>query len=141
MASLNIVTLLGRVGKEPDIRNFQSGSKLASFTLATTETWKDKSGNNKESTQWHNISVWGGNAAVVEDNVHKGDQVLVIGKVTYEEWTDKDGHKRQTTKIIADKIFLLSKKDATKPSVPATDIIEPELEIIEPELEDDDLPF
>lgn len=99
MSDMNRVTLLGRMGKDPEIRFTQGGEPIASFSLATSERWNDKSGQKQERTQWHNVSVFGKLAEIVRDYTHKGKQLLVEGSVEYEEWTDKDGVTRKTTKI------------------------------------------
>ena len=114
MADLNKVMLIGRVGRDPEIRYTQSGNPIAGFSLATSERWKSKDGEKQESTQWHKVSVFGKMAEVVRDYVSKGKQIYIEGQVTYEEWNDKDGNKRNTTKIKVDgfngKLILLGSK-------------------------------
>jgi single-strand DNA-binding protein len=99
---MNVVTLIGRVGRDPEIKTFDSGSKIAQFSLATSEKWKDKStGEKKERTQWHQVKVQGdGLVGVVQSYVNKGDMLAVKGAVEYREWTDKDGQKRMSTEIV-----------------------------------------
>ncbi len=100
MASLNRVSLLGNIGKDPEIRYQKSGEPVASFSLATSEKWTDKGGQKQESTQWHSVSVFGKLAEIVRDYCAKGKQVFIEGSIKYDEWTDKDGNKRNTTKIV-----------------------------------------
>ena len=99
MASVNRVILIGNLGRDPEIRYTQSGEPIANFSLATNETWTDKSGQKQERTEWHRVEVFGKPAQVVRDYLTKGRQVYVEGSVRYDEWTDKDGNKRNTTKI------------------------------------------
>jgi single-strand DNA-binding protein len=99
MASVNKVVLIGNLGRDPEIRYTQSGEPIANFSLATTETWTDKSGTKQERTEWHRVEVFGRPAQVARDYLAKGRQVYVEGSIRYDEWTDKDGNKRNTTKI------------------------------------------
>jgi single-strand DNA-binding protein len=99
MASVNKVVLIGNLGRDPEIRFTQSGEPIANFSLATTETWTDKSGSKQERTEWHRVEVFGRSAQVARDYLTKGRQVYVEGSIRYDEWTDKDGNKRNTTKI------------------------------------------
>jgi single-strand DNA-binding protein len=99
MASLNKVILIGNVGRDPEVRYLPSGDAVANFSLATTETWKDKQGGKQERTEWHNVSVFGKLAEIVRDYVTKGKQVYLEGSIATEEWTDKEGAKRKTTKV------------------------------------------
>lgn len=109
MASVNQITLLGRVGKDPDVKHLDSGSSVANFTLATSDIWKDKTGERKESTQWHNITCWGYIADNVEKYVQKGDQICVTGKLQYDQYV-KDGMKHTIAKIKVDQLVLLGNK-------------------------------
>jgi single-strand DNA-binding protein len=100
--SLNKVTLIGLVGKEPDIRKTQDGKLIASFSLATSESWKDKSsGERKQSTEWHKIVIFGQLAEIVERYVKKGSKLYLEGSLKTREWIDKkDGVKKYTTEIV-----------------------------------------
>ncbi len=98
---MNRVTLMGRVGKDPEIRSFQNGDKVANFTIATSERWKDKdSGEKKERTEWHNVSVTGPVVKVVEAYVHKGDQILIEGQLQTRKWQDQAGNDKYTTEVV-----------------------------------------
>ena len=99
--SLNKVTLIGLVGKEPDIRKTQDGKLIASFSLATSESWKDKStGERKQNTEWHKIVIFGQLAEIVERYVKKGSKLYIEGQLKTREWSDKDGAKKYTTEIV-----------------------------------------
>lgn len=109
MASLNKVILICNVGVDPEIRS-ANGAKVASFRVATTEKYKDRNGEVRENTEWHNVSAWRNVADIVEKFVHKGSQLYIEGKLHTREWTDNQGGKRFTTEVVADKIQLLGPK-------------------------------
>ena len=106
MAGVNKVILLGRLGKDPEIRAMETGRKVANFTLATSETYKDKNGEKVESTEWHNVVFWGPVADVIEKYVKKGSQIYVEGKLRTRSY-EKDNVKRYTTEILGDTITML----------------------------------
>ncbi|MCX6182356.1 MAG: single-stranded DNA-binding protein [Bacteroidetes bacterium] len=110
MAGVNKVILVGNLGKDPEVRYLEGGTAVANFTLATTETYKDKNGNRVEQTEWHNVVVWRGLAEIAEKYLKKGNQVYVEGKLRTRTWDDKDGVKRYTTEIIADNMTMLGGK-------------------------------
>ena len=100
--SLNKVTLIGNLGKDPETRNAQSGGKIATFTLATSETWNDRaSGERKERTEWHRIVIFGdGLSGVVEQYLKKGSKVYVEGALQTRKWTDQSGQDKYSTEIV-----------------------------------------
>lgn len=101
MADLNRVALMGRLGKDPEIRSTQSGEKVASFSIATSEQWKDKAtGEKKERTEWHSIVVWGALAGVAERFLAKGKRVYVEGASRTRKWQDQSGQDRWTTEVV-----------------------------------------
>ena len=111
--SLNKVMLIGNVGRDPEVRYLdgQSGNaKVATFTLATTERYRDRNGETRENTEWHNIVAWRNTADVVERFVKKGTQLYIEGRIRTRSWDDQTGNKRYTTEIIADTLQLLGKK-------------------------------
>ena len=111
--SLNKVMLIGNVGRDPEVRYLdgQSGNaKVATFTLATTERYRDRNGETRENTEWHNIVAWRSTADVVERFVKKGTQVYIEGRIRTRSWDDQNGNKRYTTEIIADNLQLLGKR-------------------------------
>ncbi len=98
--SVNKVILVGNLGTDPEIRNMQSGDKVANFSLATSETWKDKSGERQERTQWHKVVVFNqGIVGVVERYVKKGAKVYLEGQLETRQW-EKDGVKQYTTEVV-----------------------------------------
>lgn len=105
---LNSVNLLGRVGKDPEVRTLQNGDKVANLSLATSERWKDKNGQKQEKTEWHKLNVWGPLAGVVESYVHKGDLLSVQGKIETRKWTDQSGQDRYSTEIRVTALQLIS---------------------------------
>lgn len=111
MASVNRVTLLGNVGQDPEMRYLPGGEAVAKFSIATTETWKDKSGGKQERTDWHRVEFIGRTAEIVGEYVKKGRQVYVEGSVRYDKWTDKEGVEKTLTKIKGDKLTLLGSRD------------------------------
>ena len=111
--SLNKVMLIGNVGRDPEVRYLDGNSgnaKVATFTLATTERYRDRNGETRENTEWHNIVAWRGNADVAERFVKKGTQLFIEGRIRTRSWDDQSGNKRYTTEIIADNLQLLGKK-------------------------------
>jgi single-strand DNA-binding protein len=108
MSGVNKVILVGRLGKDPEIRNLENGASVANFTMATSETYKDKtSGDRKEVTEWHNIVLWRGLADIAAKYLHKGDMIYVEGKLRTRSW-EKEGVTRYTTEIIGDNMTMLS---------------------------------
>ena len=111
--SLNKVMLIGNVGRDPEVRYLDGNSgnaKVATFTLATTERYRDRNGETRENTEWHNIVAWRNNADVAERFVKKGTQLFIEGRIRTRSWDDQNGNKRYTTEIIADNLQLLGKK-------------------------------
>ena len=111
--SLNKVMLIGNVGRDPEVRYLDGNSgnaKVATFTLATTERYRDRNGETRENTEWHNIVAWRGNADVAERFVRKGTQLFIEGRIRTRSWDDQTGNKRYTTEIIVDNLQLLGKK-------------------------------
>lgn len=102
---LNKVTLIGRLGKDPEIKDLQNGS-VANLSIATTERWKDKDGKNQERTEWHRVNVWGKLAEICAQNLSKGRMVYVEGRLQTRSWDDK-GVKKYATEIVADKVIFL----------------------------------
>lgn len=105
--SVNLAILVGNVGQNPDIKVFDGGTKKATFSLATSEKYKDRNGEVHENTEWHNIVCWRATADVVERFVKKGTQVYIQGKITTRGWEDQSGQKRYTTEIEVSNLQLL----------------------------------
>ncbi|MGJ1360008.1 single-stranded DNA-binding protein [Sphingobacterium siyangense] len=108
---MNKLILVGRIGKDPETRTFDNGS-VTTFSLATTETFKDRSGERREKTEWHNISFWGKLGESVAKFFKKGDPILVEGKITYREY-EKDGKKSYVTDIQCSSFEFLPKNSGT----------------------------
>jgi single-strand DNA-binding protein len=108
MSGVNKVILVGRLGKDPELRNFENGGSIATFTMATSETYKDKiTGEKKEITEWHNIVLRKGLAEVATKYLHKGDMLYIEGKIRTRSW-EKEGVTRYTTEIIGENMNMLS---------------------------------
>ena len=99
--SVNKVILIGNLGKDPEVRNMQNGQKVANLSLATSESWKDKtSGERKESVQWHRVVIFGQLADIAERYLKKGSKVYVCGQLQTRKWTDKDGAEKFSTEVV-----------------------------------------
>lgn len=112
MASLNKVLLIGNLGKDPEMRAMPNGDAVATFSIATTETWKDKQGQKQEKTEWHNITMFRGLAEIAGKYLKKGSSVYVEGRLQTRKWQDKTGADRYTTEIVADQMQMLGGKHA-----------------------------
>lgn len=113
--SLNKVMLIGNVGRDPNVRYLDGnaggqGSKVATFTLATTERYRDRSGETRENTEWHNIVAWRNSADLAEKFIHKGTQIYVEGRLRTRSYTDQAGVQKYTTEVVADNIQLLGRR-------------------------------
>jgi len=109
---INKVILVGNLGQDPEVRHLESGSVVAKFSLATNERYKDKSGEVKTITEWHDVVVWRGLAELAERLLTKGKLVYVEGKLNHRKWQDKDGNNRKTTEVLANNFQILEKKDS-----------------------------
>lgn len=112
---INKVTLVGHLGKDPEIRNLESGAMVASFSLATNENYKDKNGEWQSLTEWHNIVAWRGLAQSAERNLKKGSLVYIEGKITSRKWQDNNGNDRYNTDIVAQILKPLDKRSSGGP--------------------------
>ena len=158
--SLNKAMLIGNVGRDPEVRYLDGNSgnaKVATFTLATTERYRDRNGETRENTEWHNIVAWRNTADVVEKYVKKGTQLYIEGRIRTRSWDDQTGNKRYTTEIIADTLQLLGKRSdnpgaqqggyqpATQPAQSQQNYTPvnqtPAVQNVTEEMPDDDLPF
>lgn len=107
MAGVNKVILIGNLGADPEVRNLPSGSSVANFNIATSESYTNKNGEKVTQTEWHRIECWEGLAKVAEQYLRKGNSVYIEGKIRTEEWQDKEGNTRYTTKIRAQNMTML----------------------------------
>ena len=111
MASVNKVIIVGNLGKDPETRFLPDGKAVCNFSVATTDTWKDKAtGDKKEATEWHRVSCFGRLAEICGEYLKKGSQVYVEGKLRTRKWHDKEGQDRYTTEIIADAMQMLGSR-------------------------------
>ena len=116
--SLNKVMLIGNVGRDPEVRYLEGnnpggqGRKVATFTLATSERFRDRNGETRENTEWHNIVAWGQPADVCERFVHKGTQLYIEGRLRTRKYTDRNGQEKYTTEINVDTLQLLGRRDS-----------------------------
>jgi len=137
MAGINKVILLGRLGKDPEIMTFDNGVKKATFSLATTESYKDKDGNWQEQTEWHNIVLW---RYLAEKNIIKGDQIYLEGRIRSRSYDATDGTKRYITEIQGDKILKLASPVGSH-TIDSNANTSQESSQTPPPEENDDLPF
>lgn len=121
--SLNKVTIIGNLGKDPEIRYTSDNKAIANLTVATTEKWKDASGGRQEKTEWHRIVMFGPLAEVAEKYMKKGDSAYFEGKIQTRKWTDSDGNERYSTEIVVDRggsmQMLGGKSDSSAESKPS----------------------
>ena len=110
MSGVNKAILIGRLGKDPEVRNLENGATVANFSIATTEVYRDRTTNEKkEITEWHNIVLWRGLAEIAAKYLHKGDMVYIEGKLRTRSW-EKDNVTRYTTEIVGDSMTMLTPK-------------------------------
>lgn len=146
MSGVNKVILVGNLGKDPEVRNLENGATVVNFTMATTETYKDKTtGEKKEITEWHNIVLWRGLAEIAAKYLHKGDMVYIEGKLRTRSW-EKEGVTRYTTEIIGDNMTMLNTRKsgggvAERTTSPAYNTSGGETMKSAPDNSTDDLPF
>ena len=141
MASLNKVMLIGNLGKDPEVRFTASGQAVASFSLATSEKFKGKSGEWEERTEWHNITLWGKLAEIAGEYLSKGKTIFVEGRLQTRKWQDKSGNDRYTTDIVGDKMQMLSPKGEKSGGDNSTAPKNNSPSYEEPPFQDDDIPF
>jgi single-strand DNA-binding protein len=110
MASVNKVILVGNLGRDPETRYTTGGEAVANISVATTDSWKDKSGEKQERTEWHRVAFFGKLAEIAGEYLKKGSQVYVEGRLQTRKWQDKDGQDKYTTEIIADRMQMLGSR-------------------------------
>lgn len=145
MAGVNKVILVGNLGADPEVKTLESGTKVATIRLATTERYKDRDGNSQEMTEWHNVVLWRGLADITEKYLSKGRQVYIEGRIKTRKWTDQNGADRYSTDIVAKEMTLLGGAPGAEGSRPQS-APEPSNKVSEPTQPpigdiDDDLPF
>ena len=137
MAGVNKVILVGNLGKNPEVKYLDNGVAVANFSLATTESYKNKEGERVSQTEWHNIVLWRGLAEVAEKYLKKGASVYVEGKIKTRKWEDKEGVTRYSTEILADSMTMLGSRPASE------DAAKDDSQVDDSQVDDpkDDLPF
>ena len=124
MASINKATLIGNLGRDPEMRYMPSGDAIATLSVATTDTWKDKSGEKQEKTEWHRVSLFGRLAEIAGEYLKKGSQVYIEGRIQTRKYTDKDGVEKYSTEIVATELKMLGGKaqggDTTSSAAPTS---------------------
>jgi single-strand DNA-binding protein len=126
MASVNKVIIVGNLGKDPETRFLPDGKAVCGFSVATTDTWKDKAtGEKKEATEWHRISTFGRLAEICGEYLKKGSQVYIEGRLRTRKWQDKEGQDRYTTEIVADAMQMLGSRSGMGSGEPRGEMREP----------------
>ena len=110
MASVNKVMIIGNLGRDPEVRYMPDGGAIANISVATTDSWKDKSGEKQERTEWHRVAFFGKLAEIAGEYLKKGSQVYVEGSLRTRKWQDKEGKERYTTEIVADRMQMLGSR-------------------------------
>ena len=113
---LNKVMLIGRLGRDPEIRYTQSGNAVASFSIATSEYWRDKQGQRQEKTEWHDIVAWDRLADQAQSYLKKGSMVYIEGKLQTRSWDDQQGQKKYRTEVVANQVRFLDSREGTERS-------------------------
>ena len=108
-AMKNRVQLIGHVGNEPEIKNFEGGKKVANLTIATNDSYRNEKGDKVEQTEWHKVTAWGKTAEIIEKYVSKGKEVAIEGKLSHRSYDDKNGEKRYITEVVVSEILLMGK--------------------------------
>jgi len=111
MASVNKVILIGNLGRDPETRYTTGGDAVTNLRIATTETWKDKSGEKQEKTEWHTVVLFGRQAEIAGEYLKKGRPVYIEGRLQTRKWTDKEGVEKYSTEVVGDRMQLLGSKD------------------------------
>ena len=110
MRGVNRVMLIGNLGKDPDVQNLEGNIAVAKFPLATTETFKDRSGKLISQTEWHIVVLWRGLADLASKYLHKGSLVYIEGRLRTRSWGDKEGHRKYATEVVGDNLIMLDKR-------------------------------
>jgi len=139
LAGINKAILIGRLGREPEVRYTPSGAAVANFSIATSEEWKDReTGEKQERTEWHKIVAWRRLGEICGEYLHKGSQVYIEGRLQTRAWEDRDGNKRYTTEVVAQSMQMLGsvgKGGGAEPMAGDYPIEEPI------NVQEDDIPF
>ena len=126
MRGVNKVILVGNLGKDPDLQYLEGGISVAKFPLATTEKFKDRSGNLNQQTEWHHIVLWRGLADLAGKYLRKGSLIYIEGKLRSRTWEDKEGKKQHATEVVAENLVMLEKRPAGLGTTPEAEVAFPE---------------
>jgi single-strand DNA-binding protein len=137
---VNKVILIGNLGQDPELRTTPAGTSVATFTLATNESWTDREGARQERTEWHRIVAWGKLAEICGQYLRKGRQVYIEGRLTTRSWEDRQGNQRKTTEIVAQNMQMLGRAPGQAEEAGVTEGA-PAFAAETVKVEDDDLPF
>jgi len=148
---VNRVIIVGRLGRDPEMRHTTSGTAVTNFSVATNEKWKNSSGEPQERTEWHKVVTWSKLAEISNQYLTKGQLVFIEGRIQTREWDDRDGNKRQTTEIVASDMKMLGGRGDARPATETVETVET-VEVAEsgpgssgPSMDlgvtDDDIPF
>lgn len=116
MSGVNKVIILGRLGADPETKNISSGNTVTTFSLATSESWKDRDGQKQERTEWHRVVVWGKLAEICGKYLSKGRQAFVEGRLQTRSWEDQQGNKRYTTEVVANNVQFIGSSPSASDS-------------------------
>jgi single-strand DNA-binding protein len=141
MAGVNKVTLVGNLGKDPEVKHLDNGRAVATFSMATSESYKNKEGEKITNTEWHNVVLWSPIAEIAEKYLKKGNQTYIEGKLTTRRWEDKNGEIRYTTEVLARNLTLLGNANSGGSAARAPEHTEDDAPAFNPESDSDDLPF
>ena len=145
MSSVNKVILVGRLGRDPEIRYTTSGAAVANFTLATDEVYTNKSGDKEKRTEWHRVVAWSRLAEICGEYLSKGKMVYIEGSLRTRSWEDREGRKRYTTEVIARNMQILSPAGepapASEPSAGAASTELEDFEVEDESFDTEDIPF
>src|SRR6478672_1607949 len=118
MRGVNRVMLIGNLGKDPDLQFLEGNIAVAKFSLATTESYKDKNGKLMSQTEWHTVVLWRGLAELAQKYLHKGSLVYIEGRLKTRSWEDKDHNKKFATEVVGDNLIMLDKRTDVSSSMP-----------------------
>ncbi len=118
MRGVNRVMLIGNLGKDPDVQHLEGNIGVAKFPLATTETYKDRSGKLVSQTEWHTVVLWRGLAELAQKYLHKGSLIYIEGRLRTRSWEDKEGNKKFATEVVGDNLIMLDKRTDAHGPVP-----------------------
>lgn len=136
---VNRVILVGRLGRDPEMRHTSSGTAVANFSVATSERWNDQKGERQERTEWHNVVVWNKLAEICNEYLSKGKLVYIEGRLQTRDWEDRDGNKRRTTEVVASEMRMLGARGGEDRG--QEEVKQDEGSPMEVGITDDDIPF